>query len=80
MFWKQERLDKEIPDDEILNLGRGNDNAEIGRETEDLRKTLRFLARAIGKMMMSFTDTGNTGKSGTYRRAEDDNLTFLMKI
>ena len=45
-----------------------------------MRKTLRFLARAIGKMMMSFTDTGNTGKSGTYRRAEDDNLTFLMKI
>ena len=39
MVWRQERLDKEIPDDEILSLGRCSDNGEIGWEREGFRKT-----------------------------------------
>lgn len=32
MVWRQEKLDKETPDDEILNLGRGDWMGEAGVE------------------------------------------------
>lgn len=35
MVWRQERLDKEIPDDEILSLGRCSDNGEIDGRGRD---------------------------------------------
>lgn len=78
MVWRQERLDKEIPDDEILSLGRCSDNGEIGWEREGF-KNLRFLVWTIGKIMVPFTDIRNTGKSRTDRRVDDEDLMFMKK-